>query len=352
MSEESKQGPVQSFFVAFKKAPSDTIRTILIAIIGLFIALFHLYANSWWAFFSAHIPRILHVTCLSALAFLIYRSSKKKHLWWADLIDYTLFAAILGTGTYMLLAWQNIVLSGGDYSQIDAFVSIVLVLLILEVTRRSISLFLSITAALFIAYALWGHHLTGFLSHREYDVYRVFAFLTTTPEAVFGIPIGVSTTYMIMFIIFGTLLNALGGSEFFINLAFSITGRLRGGPAKAAVVASAMVGTISGSSTANVVTTGTFTIPLMKRSGYEPSFAGAVEAVASTGGQITPPIMGAAAFLMCEFTDTPYITVAISALIPAFLYFFATFVIVDLEAKRLGMKATKSADLPQFMAVM
>jgi TRAP transporter 4TM/12TM fusion protein len=352
MNEEAKCGPIQSLYSSLKNNRSEAIRNILIAGIGLFMALFHLYANSWWAFFSAHVPRIIHVTGLSAMAFLIYRTSKKKDAWWANAIDYSLFAAIIGSGIYMLVAWQNIVLAGGDYSDTDAIVSIILVLLILEVTRRSISNFLAVTAALFIAYALWGHHLSGFLSHREYDVYRVFAFLTTTPEAVFGIPIGVSTTYMIMFIIFGSLLNALGGSDFFIDLAFSITGRLRGGPAKAAVIGSAMVGTISGSSTANVVTTGTFTIPMMKRNGYEASFAGAVEAVASTGGQITPPIMGAAAFLMCEFTNTPYITVAISALIPAFLYFFATFIIVDLEAKKLGMTATKSEDLPQFMVVM
>ncbi|TRZ50166.1 TRAP transporter permease [bacterium] len=352
MNEEIKRGPIQSIYSSLKNNPSESIRNILIAVIGLFIALFHLYSNSWWAFFSAHVPRILHVTCLAAMAFLIYRSSKKKNVWWANFIDYSLFAAVAGSGIYMLLAWQDIVLSGGYYSDTDAIVSIILVLLILEMTRRSISAFLSVIAALFIAYALWGHHLPGFFSHREYDVYRVFAFLCTTPEAVFGIPIGVSSTYMIMFIIFGALLNVLGGSDFFIDLAFSMTGRLRGGAAKAAVVASAMVGTISGSSTANVVTTGTFTIPLMKRAGYKPSFAGAVEAVASTGGQITPPIMGAAAFLMCELTNTPYITVAISALIPAFLYFFATFVIVDLEAKKLGMTATKSEDLPKVITVM
>lgn len=352
MNEEIKRGPIQSVYSYLKDNPSESIRTVLISAIGLFITLFHLYSNSWWAFFSAHVPRILHWTCLSALTFLVFRSSKKKNAWWVNFIDYTLFVAAVGSGIYMLLAWQDIVLSGGYYSDTDAIVSIILVLLILEATRRGISVFLSVTAALFIAYALWGHHLPGLLSHREYGYYRVFAFLCTTPEAVFGIPIGVSSTYMIMFIIFGAILSALGGSDFFIDLAYSLTGRLRGGPAKAAVVASAMVGTISGSSTANVVTTGTFTIPLMKRGGYEPSFAGAVEAVASTGGQITPPIMGAAAFLMVELTDTPYLTVATSALIPAFLYFFATFVIVDLEAKKMGMTAEKSKDLPRFMLVM
>ena len=351
MNEKINRGPVLSVFFDLKEHPSESIRKILISAIGLFISLFHLYLNSWWAFYSAHITRIVHWTCLSALTFLIYRTSKKKNPLGVT-VDYILCAAAIASGVYMLLAWQDIVISGGYYSDLDAIVSIVLVLLILEATRRGISVFLSVTAALFIAYALWGHYLPGILSHREYGYYRVFAFLCTTPEAVFGIPIGVSATYMIMFIIFGAVLSALGGSDFFIDLAYSITGRLRGGPAKAAVVASAMVGTISGSSTANVVTTGTFTIPLMKRGGYDPSFAGAVEAVASTGGQITPPIMGAAAFLMCELTDTPYITVATAALIPAFLYFFATFVIVDLEAKKSGMTAEKSEDLPVFTRVM
>lgn len=341
----------ENFIKSCKSDPSGFIRKILIAIIGLFITLFHLYANSWWGFFSAHIPRILHWTCLSGLTFLFFRSTKKK-AWWQELIDWGLFIAAVASGLYMLMAWQDIVMSGGYYSTTDAIVSMVLVLVILEATRRGISSFLSLTAAVFIAYALWGHHLPGFFGHREYGFYRVFAFLCTTPEAVFGIPIGVSSTYMIMFIIFGAMLGALGGSDFFIDLAFSITGRLRGGPAKASVVSSALVGTVSGSSTANVVTTGTFTIPLMKRGGYEPNFAGAVEAVASTGGQITPPIMGAAAFLMVELTNTPYLKVAMSALIPAFLYFFAAFVIVDLEAKRTGMTAKKRGDLPKFKIVM
>jgi TRAP transporter 4TM/12TM fusion protein len=157
---------------------------------------------------------------------------------------------------------------------------------------------------------------------------------------------------MIMFITFGCFLQELGGGAFFMDLAFSLTGRFSGGPAKAAVASSALVGTISGSSTANVVTTGTFTIPLMKRAGYDANFAGAVEAVASTGGQIAPPVMGAAAFIIAEMTNTPYIKVAASALIPAFLYFFASFIIVHFEAKRLGMVGQRADTLPRFTAVM
>jgi len=337
---------------AFRQDPAGLFRAVLVAVFGLFITLFHLFANSPWGFFSEHVPRILHWTCLSALSFLTICLTKTTRSWWQETIDWLLFALTVGTGIYMLLAWQGIVMSGGYYSPVDATVSLVMVLVILEATRRAVSPFLAVTAAVFILYALLGHHLPGILSHRRYGVQRVFAFLTTTPEAVFGIPIGVSSTYVIMFVIFGALLRFLGGGEFFMDLSFALTGRFTGGPGKAAVVSSALVGTISGSSTANVVTTGTFTIPLMKRSGYDRNFAGAVEAVASTGGQITPPVMGAAAFIMAEMTNTPYIRVAAAAVIPAFLYFFACFIAVHLEAKRLGMRPAADDDRPRMLSVM
>jgi TRAP transporter 4TM/12TM fusion protein len=329
-----------------REDPSGWVRGALIAVIGLFITLFHLYANSWWGLLSSHTPRIIHWTCLSGLTFLVYRSSGKK-VWWAETLDWMLFAIAVSSGLYILVTWESITASGGYYTHWDAMVSIVLVLVILEATRRGVSNILALTAAVFIAYALWGQYLPGLLGHREYTTFRIFSFLALTPEAVFGIPIDVSATYIVMFIIFSAMANALGGGEFFTDLAFSITGRLRGGPAKAAVVSSAMFGTISGSSTANVVATGTFTIPLMKKAGYDRNFAGAVEAVASTGGQITPPVMGAGAFIMAELINVPYIKIAISAIIPAFLYFFATYVFVDLEARRVGMVPKKSEDLPR-----
>jgi len=330
-----------------KESLSGHLRNALIAAIGLFITLFHLYANSWWGLLSSHIPRIIHWTCLSGLTFLVYRASEKKKVWWLDTLDWIFFTIAMASGLYMLITWENITASGGYYNDLDAIVSIILVLVILEATRRGVSAILALTAAVFIAYALWGQHLPGIFAHRAYTTYRVFSFLALTPEAVFGIPIDVSATYIVMFIIFSALANAVGGGEFFTDLAFSVTGRLRGGPAKAAVVSSAMFGTISGSSTANVVATGTFTIPLMKKAGYDRNFAGAVEAVASTGGQITPPVMGAGAFIMAELINVPYIDIAISAIIPAFLYFFATYVFVDLEARRIGMLPKKSDDLPR-----
>jgi TRAP transporter 4TM/12TM fusion protein len=347
MNEGKGAGGYRLWKERFKGDPSGFLRNILIAAIGLFITLFHLYANSWWGLLSSHIPRIIHWTCLSGLTFLVYSSSGKKKLWWGDTLDWILFVIAMASGLYILITWENITASGGYYTNLDAMISIILVLVILEATRRGVSNILALTAAVFIAYALWGQHLPGIFGHRTYTIYRVFAFLVLTPEAVFGIPIDVSATYIVMFIIFSALANAVGGGEFFTDLAFSITGRLRGGPAKAAVVSSAMFGTISGSSTANVVATGTFTIPLMKKAGYDRNFAGAVEAVASTGGQITPPVMGAGAFIMAELINVPYIKIAIAAIIPAFLYFFATYVFVDLEARRIGMLPKKSGDLPR-----
>jgi TRAP transporter 4TM/12TM fusion protein len=294
----------------------------------------------------------LHWTCLAGLTFLIIPLKKTNKKKYHEYISWILFIISISTGIYMLISWQGIVMSGGYYSQLDAIISFIMVLIILEATRRTVSPFLAFIAGIFILYALFGHLLPGMFTHRKYGFERVFAFLATTPEAIFGIPIGVSATYVIMFIIFGSLLQALGGSEFFMDLAFSLTGRFYGGPAKASILASALVGTISGSSTANVVTTGTFTIPLMKRSGYDKNFAGAVEAVASTGGQITPPVMGAAAFIIAEMTNTPYLKVAKAAIIPAFLYFFACFVAVHLEAKRINIALPDKESLPKFYSVM
>jgi TRAP transporter 4TM/12TM fusion protein len=329
------------------------IRSGLIAALGLFITLFHLYANSWWGLFSSHIPRILHWAVLSALTFLVYRSGDTRSpSAWSRTLDWSLFGVALGSGLYILWSWEQITASGGYYTDLDAVISVVLVLVIFEATRRGVSGLLAGIAALFLAYALWGHYLPGIFGHREYATLRVFSFLVLTPEAIFGIPIDVSATYIVMFIIFSALANVLGGSEFFTDLAFSITGRLRGGPAKAAVVSSAMFGTISGSSTANVVATGTFTIPLMKKAGYDRNVAGAIEAVASTGGQITPPIMGAGAFLMAELIRMPYIQIALSAVIPAFLYFFATYLFVHFEARRVGMQPREAEDLPRAAEVL
>ena len=226
---------------------------------------------------------------------------------------------------------------------IEVVFGIGIIAVALEAARRTVGLALPITALIFLVYGLFFANLgTGELIDQMY--------LTT--EGIFGIPLNVSATYMVLFIVFGALVEKSGTGKLFMDFAMALAGATAGGPAKVACMTSAMFGTISGSSTANVMTTGTFTIPLMKRIGYRPAFAGAVEAVASTGGQIMPPIMGAAAFVMAEFMAVSYLTVIGIAILPALLYFLAVFVAVHFEAKRVGLKGLPKPDLPQMGKVL
>ncbi len=214
-------------------------------------------------------------------------------------------------------------------------------LILLEATRRAVGIALPLTAALFLFYALF---------NSDWPVLLEQLYLTT--EGIYGIPASVSATYVMLFILFGALVERTGTGQMFMDFALSLTGHQAGGPAKVACITSAMFGTVSGSAVANVMTTGTFTIPLMKRIGYKPPFAGAVEAVASTGGQIMPPIMGAAAFVMAEFLGISYLSVAGFALLPAALYFIAIFCSVHFEAKRTGMQGLPRAELPRLLEVL
>ena len=218
-----------------------------------------------------------------------------------------------------------------------------MILLALEATRRSVGLALPLTAATFILYAL---------TVGEQSPLILIDQLYLTTEGIFGIPVGVSATYVILFIIFGALVERTGAGQLFMDVALALAGHQAGGPAKVACLSSGLFGTVSGSAVANVMTTGTFTIPLMRKIGYRPAFAGAVEAVASTGGQIMPPIMGAAAFVMAEFLGVSYLHVATAAAIPAVLYFLAVFVAVHFEAKRTGLKGLPRADLPRLGLVL
>jgi TRAP transporter 4TM/12TM fusion protein len=230
-----------------------------------------------------------------------------------------------------------------DPTTADLVLGYGMVILALEATRRSVGLALPVTAAAFIVYAL---------TLGEQNPLILIDQLYLTTEGIFGIPVGVSATYVILFIIFGALVERTGTGKLFMDFALALTGHQVGGPAKVACVTSGLFGTVSGSAVANVMTTGTFTIPLMRRIGYRPAFAGSVEAVASTGGQIMPPIMGAAAFVMAEFLGVSYLHVAAAALIPAVLYFVAVFLSVHFEAKRTGMRGLPRADLPKLGEVL
>ncbi len=225
----------------------------------------------------------------------------------------------------------------------DLVLGTIFILIVLEATRRVIGLALPITALCFVSYALF---VAGVRPESVIEI----NYLTT--EGIFGIPLSVSATYVILFIIFGAFVERSGAGKMFMDFALSLTGHSVGGPAKVAVITSGLFGTISGSAVANVMTTGTFTIPMMMRLGYRPAFAGAVEAVASTGGQIMPPIMGAAAFVMAEFLGVSYLTVAAFALVPALLYYVAVFVAVHFEALRTGMKGLPREECPRLIDVL
>jgi TRAP transporter 4TM/12TM fusion protein len=316
-----------------------------IAAVALIMAVYHLYV----AFVgppNALVLRGVHVGFALTLAFLTlpWRKSVAREV--PSPIDLALIVVALAATAYPIL-FLDYFLTRMYYVDDPAIVDLVLgyamVLLVLEATRRSVGLALPLTAAAFIVYAL-------VFGGQGWLILIDQLYLTT--EGIFGIPAGVSATYVILFIIFGALVERTGTGTLFMDFALALTGHQVGGPAKVACVTSGLFGTVSGSAVANVMTTGTFTIPLMRRIGYRPAFAGSVEAVASTGGQIMPPIMGAAAFVMAEFLGVSYLHVAAAALIPAVLYFFALFMAVHFEAKRTGLKGLPRADLPPLGEVL
>ncbi|MCB1389973.1 MAG: TRAP transporter fused permease subunit [Rhodobacteraceae bacterium] len=244
---------------------------------------------------------------------------------------------------------------------IDVSVGVITVILVLEAARRAVGLGMTVIAAVFLLYAFAGRRgalpwladwLPGILNHRGYSFDRLASQMTLGAEGIYGLPLGVAATFIFVFVLFGAVLEVTGAGKFFIDLAYATTGRQRGGPAKAAVVASAGMGSISGSAIANVVTTGAFTIPLMKRLGYKPAQAGGIEAAASTGGQIMPPLMGAGAFLMSEFTQVPYVDIVLVSIFPAFLYFGAIYLLVHIAAVKLGMQGLPASELPSVRGVL
>ncbi len=314
----------------------------MIRIIVILFCGYHFYTAGFGTL-SALDHRLIHWISMFILIFLMYPGNSKISMF----IDSLLVIMTISSGIHLLLSWREVSLTGiGAKSIIDIFLAMAALIVTLEGTRRTIGWVLPITSCLFLLYLFIGPWLPSSIGHHGYSLNRIATIIYFGTEGIFGIPIGVSSTMIIVFIIFGALLNSSGGGKFFIDLAFSIAGRMRGGSAKTAVVSSALMGTISGSPIANVVTTGTFTIPLMKKDGYKDYVAGAVEAIASTGGQIMPPVMGAAAFLMAEFIGVPYTQIALAALIPAIMYFISIYTIVDIEAIKTNIKGRPANELP------
>ena len=317
----------------------------IIAIICICFSLFQLYTAAFGVY-PAQIQRGTHLAFALALVFLLYPATAKGSRSSMNPVDVVLAALGAIAGAYLVANYHSIVLRGGLPTTMDLIVAGVTVLLVLEGARRVIGSPISIIAIVFILYAYLGPYIPGMFGHRGFTTRRILNHLYMTTEGIFGLPLGVSATFVYLFILFGAFLHKSGLGKFFIDLALAATGHPVGGPAKVAVLASGLFGTISGSSVANVVTTGTFTIPLMKSIGYPAHFAGAVEAAASTGGQLMPPIMGAAAFVMSEFIGVPYATIAIAAALPAVLYYLAVGLMVHMEALRLGLKGLPKESLP------
>lgn len=291
--------------------------------------------------------RAWHALFLVALAILIFkpfkRASSESKIWlWVDI---ALMAIAVSPFAYFLLQYKTIALRGGYLQPIDYAFGILGLIVVFEVARRAVRN-LAILAAAFVAYLFIGPYIPGVFGHAGYTIERITQQLFWGSQGIFGIAIGVSATFVFAFILFGAFLKISGFGNFISEFSLALTGHTSGGPAKVAVLASALTGTINGSALANVATTGAITIPLMKRNGYPARFAAAVEAVASTGGQFAPPVMGAVGFVMAEYLGVPYSTVMIAAIIPATLYYFAILMAVHFEAKKRGLKGLSKENLP------
>ncbi|MBI3525227.1 MAG: TRAP transporter permease [Betaproteobacteria bacterium] len=287
---------------------------------------------------SSLVTRALHVGFLLLLSFLLYPLVQRAHPqtripWYDWLLALSGFALAF----YQWIFEADLIQRSGDPTMTDLFVGIIVVLLVFEAARRILGVALPIVCGLFLLYGLFGQYLPGDLAHRGYTIAQLVDQLGFGTEGIYGIPTLVSATYIFLFILFGSFLEHAGMIRLFNSVALGFVGHAQGGPAKVAVISSGFMGMISGSGVANVLTIGQFTIPLMKRFGYTPVFAGAVEATSSMGGQIMPPVMGAVAFIMAETLNVPYADIVKAAVIPAFLYYFTAFVMVHLEAGRLKL---------------
>jgi TRAP transporter 4TM/12TM fusion protein len=342
------------------RQPRAVLWCITLVAVGL--SLFQLYSAGIQPL-GLFYQRSIHLSLVMMLAFLMFPAfgptRGRGFAGWA--IDAVFFTGALITGGYLVLFLDEIINRAGFWSQTDIVVACIATVTVLEASRRAVGMSMTMIGLIAIAYAMagprgdlaWlGEWLPGILGHRGYSLDRIAGQLYLGQEGIFGLPLGVAATYIFIFVLFGAFLESTGAGKFFIDLAYAATGRQRGGPAKAAVLASAGMGSISGSAIANVVTTGAFTIPLMKRLGYKPKQAGGIEAASSTGGQIMPPLMGAGAFLIAEYTNTPYLDIVKVSIFPAVMYFTTVYLFVHIIALKQGMQGMTKSELPQLRDVM
>lgn len=335
----------------FRKYVRGSTWGIITSVVAIGLSLFQVWAATIGALPAIEL-RAIHLAAIMMLIFLMYPGRARAPKDRPTAPDLIMVAASALTGLYIMFRYDAFAFSGGFANTTDYAIGVLAMLLVLEAGRRSIGPFLPVLGIIFLAYAYFGNYIPGTFGHPGYTVERIIELIYLSTSGLYGVAIGVSATYIFLFILFGAFLGESGMATFINRISMAMAGQSPGGPAKVAVFASGLMGTINGSAVANVATTGAFTIPLMKSVGYRPYFAGAVEAVASTGGQIMPPVMGAAAFIMAEILNVPYATIMLSAIIPALLYYLACYVGVHLEAVKTGLKGVPREQLPRAKEVL
>ena len=344
-----------------QEAAANPAKTGIAKIIGwvlaglcILISLFHIFVAVDSSVTVVQ-QRVIHVMAILLVYFLINIDKQASKSKWRAIVNGLFFILACVLAVYFIQGNTLSALSQRGVrgiTETDMVFGIILILTILFVGWRSVGPALTILSIIFLAYAFFGRSMPEIIAHKGYSIKKITDYVAWTSESIFGSCIGASASFVALYIIFGELLNSFGAGQFFIDIAYALTGRMKGGPAEASVVSSALMGSINGSAVANVVTTGTFTIPLMKKVGYESEFAGAVEAVASTGGQILPPVMGAAAFVMADLTGIPYSTIIIAAIVPGLLYYLSLGIAVYLQACKKGLDSEEASRLPVVKEVL
>lgn len=320
-------------------------------LISIGIALYH-FITSFIGYPATHLHRSLHVALMLFMAFMIYparaKSSRTKISW----IDVAFAVISLSVAAYIWIDYEGFITRMGMPNTLDVIMGTALILLVLEASRRISGWPLVILSGLFLAYGLFGQNMPSIFMHRGYTWSKLVNHIFINTEGIYGTSVSVAASYIFLFILFGTVMNKSGMGQFFNDIALALAGHTKGGPAKVAVIASGFLGSINGSAVANVVTTGAFTIPLMKKTGYSAEFSGSVEASASVGGQLLPPVMGAAAFIMAEMLGMRYSLIVVSAAIPALLYYLGILVQVQLRANKNNLVGVPKSELPKVGDVM
>jgi len=329
---------------------SGHVRTFAVAL-AVFTSLIHCWMNSVGLMITIKMNAI-HLATMMALVFLYFPGTARSRRDQPTALDWLFTGLALLGGLYVVMCYDRLLATKLEVTQLDLIISVMTMCLLVEASRRAVGLPLTLLCVFFLVYTKFGPYFPGLFAHRGFDWSRIITRMALTDQGIYGVTLMVSSSYVFMFILFGSFLAATKTSEFFNDFALALAGRYRGGPAKVAVIASALMGSISGSSQANVATTGAFTIPLMKKVGYKPFFAGAVEAAASTGGILMPPIMGASAFIMSTFLGIPYVKIMLAGVFPALLYYGAILTMVDLRAKSNGLEGLPKEEIPSMKTTM